>query len=91
MKDDPMTDPQTDPYRQLAMKWKDELEQKDAEIERLAELLRGVGANRYWEGRWRDTEAALRQIELNTRTGDAKTLKLNWIAREALTGRKGDE
>lgn len=25
-----------------------------AEIERLQELLRGVGANRYWEGRWRD-------------------------------------
>jgi hypothetical protein len=27
------------------------------EIERLQELLRGVGANRYWEGRWRDEAA----------------------------------
>lgn len=27
---------------------------------------------------------ALRQIELNTRTGDPKTLKLNWLARTAL-------
>ena len=26
------------------------------EIERLQELLREVGANRYWEGRWRDSE-----------------------------------
>jgi hypothetical protein len=25
-----------------------------AEIERLQGLLRGTGANRYWEGRWRD-------------------------------------
>lgn len=29
-----------------------------AEIARLQELLRGVGANRYWEGRWRDEVAA---------------------------------
>jgi hypothetical protein len=28
-----------------------------AELERLQELLRGVGANRYWEGRWRDEKA----------------------------------
>lgn len=28
-----------------------------AEIERLNELLRGVGANRYWEGCWRDESA----------------------------------
>lgn len=28
-----------------------------AEVERLRELLRGVGANRYWEGRWRDAAA----------------------------------
>jgi hypothetical protein len=27
------------------------------EIERLQELLRGVGANRYWEDRWRDEAA----------------------------------
>jgi hypothetical protein len=26
----------------------------EREIERLNELLRGVGANRYWEGRYRD-------------------------------------
>lgn len=28
-----------------------------AEVERLTELLRSGGANRYWEGRWRDNEA----------------------------------
>jgi hypothetical protein len=27
------------------------------EIEQLKELLRGIGANRYWEGRWRDEKA----------------------------------
>jgi hypothetical protein len=31
--------------------------EKAGEIERLQELLRGTGANRYWEGRWRDAEA----------------------------------
>jgi len=34
-----------------------DLEAAHAEIERLQELLRGVGANRYWEGRWRDEAA----------------------------------
>jgi hypothetical protein len=37
----------------------------------LEELLRGTGANRYWEGRWRDADAELRQaneqIELQAR------------------------
>lgn len=28
-----------------------------AEIEQLQELLRGTGANRYWEGRWREEAA----------------------------------
>lgn len=32
------------------------LDQHD-EIERLQELLRDIGANRYWEGRWRDAKA----------------------------------
>jgi hypothetical protein len=31
-----------------------ELKQLRAKVERLQELLRGIGANRYWEGRWRD-------------------------------------
>ncbi|HTF76599.1 MAG TPA: hypothetical protein VK620_20100, partial [Bradyrhizobium sp.] len=31
--------------------------EKDAEIARLNELLRSEGANRYWEGRWRDADA----------------------------------
>jgi hypothetical protein len=30
------------------------LDEAADEIERLEALLRGVGANRYWEGRWRD-------------------------------------
>lgn len=34
----------------------------EAEVERLTELLRGTGANRYWEGRWRDEEAEVEQL-----------------------------
>jgi chromosome segregation ATPase len=34
-----------------------ERNEQAAEIERLQELLRGVGANRYWEDRWRDEKA----------------------------------
>lgn len=30
------------------------LKERELEIERLQELLRGTGANRYWEERWRD-------------------------------------
>ena len=33
------------------------------EIERLRELLRGVGANRYWEGRWRDERAEVDRLK----------------------------
>jgi len=33
-----------------------------AEIERLQELLRGTGANRYWEGRWRDEAAEIERL-----------------------------
>lgn len=33
-----------------------------AEVERLRELLRGVGANRYWEGRWRDEVAEVERL-----------------------------
>lgn len=32
------------------------------EIERLQELLRGVGANRYWEGRWREAVAEIERL-----------------------------
>jgi hypothetical protein len=34
-----------------------------AEIERLEELLRGVGANRYWERRWRDPAKKIDELE----------------------------
>lgn len=34
----------------------------DNEIERLQELLRGAGANRYWEGRWRDQCAEIERL-----------------------------
>ena len=34
-----------------------------AEIERPQELLRGVGANRYWEGRWRDERERCARLE----------------------------
>jgi hypothetical protein len=34
----------------------EEIYYKDAEIARLNELLRGEGANRYWEERWRDDQ-----------------------------------
>ena len=34
-----------------------DVERLQAEIERLRELLRKEGANRYWEGRWRDEHA----------------------------------
>jgi hypothetical protein len=32
------------------------------EIERLRELLRGTGANRYWEARWRDADAEIERL-----------------------------
>jgi len=35
--------------------------------------------------------SALRQIELNTRTGDPLTLKLNWLSRAALSSHKQGE
>lgn len=35
----------------------DLLDEQAAEIARLQELLRGIDANRYWEGRWRDEKA----------------------------------
>jgi hypothetical protein len=37
-------------------------DRNDAEIARLNELLRGVGANRYWEGRWRDADAKIARL-----------------------------
>jgi len=40
----------------------DETESKDAEIARLNELLRGTGANRYWEGRWRDDQKVISSL-----------------------------
>ena len=33
------------------------------ENEMLHELLRGIGANRYWEGRWRDAEAEIKRLK----------------------------
>jgi hypothetical protein len=36
---------------------------QEAEIARLQELLRGIGANRYWEGRWRDAEAEVDRLQ----------------------------
>ncbi len=38
------------------------IEEAAAEIERLQELLRGTGANRYWEGRWRDENAEVERL-----------------------------
>ncbi len=32
------------------------------EIERLRQLLRSEGANRYWEGRWRDADAEIERL-----------------------------
>lgn len=40
-----------------------------AEIERLQELLRGTGANRYWEGRWRDDQAEIEQLRTELEKG----------------------
>jgi hypothetical protein len=40
---------------------------QETEIAKLQELLRGVGANRYWEGRWRDDTARLRALLLTIR------------------------
>ena len=34
----------------------------EAEIARLNELLRGVGVNRYWEGRWRHADGELAKL-----------------------------
>src|SRR6266487_980386 len=39
------------------------LAEADDEIRRLAERLRGVGANRYWEGRWRDANAEIERMK----------------------------
>lgn len=41
-----------------------------AEVDRLAELLRGVGANRYWEGRWRDEYAERQKVQYRVTVTD---------------------
>lgn len=40
-----------------------EIKRLRAEIDWLWGLLRGVGANRYWEGRWRDEVAAVARLK----------------------------
>jgi hypothetical protein len=40
--------------------------QLEDEKAKLLELLRGVGANRYWEGRWRDADAELIHLRAET-------------------------
>lgn len=41
----------------------DKIERLQAEVARLQELLRGVGANRYWEGRWRELQAEFARLQ----------------------------
>ena len=48
--------------------WPAVCEEAADEIERLLELLRGVGANRYWEERWRDAEAGIERLERGIRS-----------------------
>lgn len=77
---------------ELAVKarFEDDCEKLRTEIERLRALLRSEGANRYWEGRWRDAEAeidrltaALRSIGRrsapSTRTWDGMLADMGWI------------
>lgn len=39
-----------------------EVDRLRTEVYRLHEHLRGVGANRYWEGRWRDADAEVERL-----------------------------
>ena len=56
-----------------------EIERLGREIERYAELLRGVGANRYWEGRWRDAEAEVERLRAALeRANDPTQIKEDW-------------
>lgn len=48
---------------------KDEL---TLEIKRLQELLRGIDANRYWEGRWRDEKAEVERLQQRLRKMDCE-------------------
>jgi hypothetical protein len=71
----------------------EEIASKDAEIDRLNELLRGEGANRYWEGRWRDDQNVIsilraelsQELELidHLRT-ELDAAKVNWQAVQKL-------
>lgn len=51
-------------YDELSIWAYEELAEKDAEIERLREELdaRRNGAERYWEGRWRDADAEIARL-----------------------------
>lgn len=67
----------------------DEIFQLNAEIERLHELLRSGGANRYWEGRWRDE--AKENERLRAALLIVRDLKVPWqsmprVAGDALRG-----
>jgi len=53
--------PENTPNQRLA----DELIASRARIRELEEMLRGEGANRYWEGRWRDAEAQLKELHID--------------------------
>ena len=48
-----------------------EREEAADEIERLRELLRSEGANRYWEGRWRDLNDDIEQLKAKLNLGTA--------------------
>jgi hypothetical protein len=47
-----------------------------AAVERLQERLRGVGANRYWEGRWRDEKVENERLRASLSNAVEVQLKL---------------
>lgn len=53
--------------RSEAQLWAERVQVLENEIERLQELLRGVGANRYWEGRWRDEVAEVERLRTDAK------------------------
>jgi len=59
---------------------KSDMDKLRAENERLQELLRNEGANRYWEGRWRDDKAGYERF---IETYDMMTERLRIIIKAA--------
>jgi hypothetical protein len=55
--------------------------EKDAEIARLNELLRSEGANRYWEGRWRDLSKVADALEAERDADQARVAELEGAMR----------